>query len=101
MQVYNIVQLIFTCCHTSTHFVKVYGPLWTHSAFPFENAIGQIVQRSQAPPPPSPEDQNSLSQPFNMQPDAPPMATAALSSRLRDEDPPNSLNHTQSRVSFL
>ena len=50
----------------------------------------------QAPPPPSPEDQNSLLQPFSTQPDAPPMATAALSSRVRDEDPPN---HTQSPVS--
>ena len=28
--------------HSMTHLVKMWGPLWTHSCFPFEDANGKI-----------------------------------------------------------
>ena len=28
------------------HYVKLFGPLWTHSAFGFEDCIGYLVKRS-------------------------------------------------------
>ena len=28
------------------HYVKLFGPLWTHSAFVFEDCIGHLVQMS-------------------------------------------------------
>ena len=31
-------------CHL-THYVKIFGPLWTHSAFAFEDCIGHLVQQ--------------------------------------------------------
>ena len=29
-----------------SHYVKLFGPLWTHSAFAFEDAIGGLVKKS-------------------------------------------------------
>ena len=29
-----------------THFVRLFGPLWTHSSFPFEDCIGHLVRKS-------------------------------------------------------
>ena len=28
------------------HYVKLFGPLWTHSAFVFEDTIGYLVKKS-------------------------------------------------------
>ena len=28
------------------HYVRKLGPLWTHSAFPFEDAIGHLCEKS-------------------------------------------------------
>ena len=29
-----------------TMYVKMYGPLWTHSAFPFEDGMGCLVRQA-------------------------------------------------------
>ena len=28
------------------HYVKLFGPLWTHSAFAFEDSIGHLVKKA-------------------------------------------------------
>ena len=28
------------------HYVRLYGPLWTHSAFPFEDFMGNLLSNS-------------------------------------------------------
>lgn len=30
-------------CHL-TYYVRLFGPLWTHSAFPFEGFMGHLLQ---------------------------------------------------------
>ena len=29
-----------------SHYAKLFGPLWTHSAFAFEDAIGSLVKKA-------------------------------------------------------
>ena len=35
---------IHLLCHLS-HYVRLFGPLWTHSAFSFEDCIGHLVKK--------------------------------------------------------
>ena len=32
--------------HLLSHYVKLFGPLWTQSAFEFEDAIGSLVKKA-------------------------------------------------------
>ena len=59
LPLYTVLMTIVTCylltglkhckinVHLLTHlrhYVKLFGPLWTHSAFAFEDAIGHLVK---------------------------------------------------------
>lgn len=60
MQIMNILKMIFIHpglkhCKMNVHllshlphYIKLFGPLWTHSAFAFEDSIGYLVKRAHA-----------------------------------------------------